>query len=224
MGIKSFTGAMCGIFLLNITQASAAVVFYTDIAAFNADANTSIINFNDIVGDSEVSPPADSIQINDVIFTTDPLQASARVFGKDVGGTDSDLFVANNGNNIVVDLSLAGPGITAAGGIFGDYNGPFGQQVQFNIYDSVEIIDTQIVNFGDMRLSGEKTFFGWITNGVDEIVKIELLGNLDPDPDNVIRFSALDDFQYGTVVPVPAALWLFGSGLIGLIAVARRKS
>ena len=25
------------------------------------------------------------------------------------------------------------------------------------------------------------------------------------------------------VVPVPAALWLFGSGLIGLVAVARRK-
>jgi hypothetical protein len=26
-----------------------------------------------------------------------------------------------------------------------------------------------------------------------------------------------------TVVPVPAALWLFGSGLIGLIGVARRR-
>lgn len=27
-----------------------------------------------------------------------------------------------------------------------------------------------------------------------------------------------------SVVPVPAAVWLFGSGLIGLIALARRKS
>ena len=27
----------------------------------------------------------------------------------------------------------------------------------------------------------------------------------------------------GTVVPVPAAVWLFGSGLLGLIGVARRK-
>ena len=26
-----------------------------------------------------------------------------------------------------------------------------------------------------------------------------------------------------TVVPVPAAVWLFGSGLLGLIGVARRK-
>ena len=40
-----------------------------------------------------------------------------------------------------------------------------------------------------------------------------------------------DDFSYsivinGTVsaVPVPAAVWLFGSGLIGLIGIARRKA
>jgi hypothetical protein len=33
----------------------------------------------------------------------------------------------------------------------------------------------------------------------------------------------LTDVQWA-VVPVPAAIWLFGSGLIGLIGVARRKS
>jgi len=27
----------------------------------------------------------------------------------------------------------------------------------------------------------------------------------------------------GTVVPVPAAVWLFGSGLLGLIGIARRN-
>ena len=30
--------------------------------------------------------------------------------------------------------------------------------------------------------------------------------------------------KLGAVVPVPAAVWLFGSGLIGLIGVARRKA
>lgn len=29
--------------------------------------------------------------------------------------------------------------------------------------------------------------------------------------------------KLGAVVPVPAAVWLFGSGLLGLVAVARRK-
>jgi len=32
------------------------------------------------------------------------------------------------------------------------------------------------------------------------------------------------DAKIGAVVPVPAAVWLFGSGMIGLIAVARRKA
>lgn len=40
-------------------------------------------------------------------------------------------------------------------------------------------------------------------------------------------FSAQNASSYSmsiTAVPVPAALWLFGSGLIGLVAVSRRKA
>ena len=33
---------------------------------------------------------------------------------------------------------------------------------------------------------------------------------------------AYDNFTI-TAVPVPAAVWLFGSGLIGLVGIARRK-
>jgi hypothetical protein len=57
-----------------------------------------------------------------------------------------------------------------------------------------------------------------------------------PAPDNTaeVRFIVLglagaggagffDDISAVQVVPVPAAVWLFGSGLIGLIGVARRK-
>ena len=36
-------------------------------------------------------------------------------------------------------------------------------------------------------------------------------------------YAVLDDLTFGTAVPVPAALWLFGSGLLGLVAVAKRK-
>ncbi len=39
---------------------------------------------------------------------------------------------------------------------------------------------------------------------------------------NNAAFSGLADT--GTVVPVPAAVWLFGSGLLGLIGFARRRS
>ena len=40
--------------------------------------------------------------------------------------------------------------------------------------------------------------------------------------DSAIYSIAFDDYSV-TLVPVPAAVWLFGSGLIGLIGVARRK-
>jgi len=29
--------------------------------------------------------------------------------------------------------------------------------------------------------------------------------------------------ERGAVIPVPAAVWLFGSGLLGLVGIARRK-
>jgi len=32
------------------------------------------------------------------------------------------------------------------------------------------------------------------------------------------------NIEFQTVVPVPAAVWLFCSGLIGLIGIARRKT
>jgi len=43
-----------------------------------------------------------------------------------------------------------------------------------------------------------------------------------PDDDDYFKIASLTVTT--TVVPVPAAVWLFGSGLIGLIGVARRKS
>ena len=38
-----------------------------------------------------------------------------------------------------------------------------------------------------------------------------------------LETTALDNVQVGAV-PIPAAVWLFGSGLIGLIGLARRKT
>lgn len=42
---------------------------------------------------------------------------------------------------------------------------------------------------------------------------------------NTIKGNAFHAWavQSGDIVPVPAAMWLFGSGLLGLVAVARRK-
>ena len=37
--------------------------------------------------------------------------------------------------------------------------------------------------------------------------------------------AGIDNYKAtAPVIPIPPAVWLFGSGLVGLIAVARRKS
>lgn len=70
-----------------------------------------------------------------------------------------------------------------------------------------------------------------LTSGIDTIT---IAGDLDPD----LATDGFNTFDYAedndnvwnpyasfavSAVPVPAAVWLFGSGLIGLIGVARRK-
>ena len=42
--------------------------------------------------------------------------------------------------------------------------------------------------------------------------------------DGIAGDSATVEVLGGAVVPVPAAVWLFGSGLLGLVGVARRKA
>ena len=37
------------------------------------------------------------------------------------------------------------------------------------------------------------------------------------------HFPVMDNISVASAVPIPAALWLFGSGLLGLIGIARRK-
>ena len=54
--------------------------------------------------------------------------------------------------------------------------------------------------------------FNW--NGMDDIV----LTDFWPNQGAISHVSIM-----GSPVPVPAAVWLFGSGLLGLVGVARRK-
>jgi len=57
----------------------------------------------------------------------------------------------------------------------------------------------------------------------------EQIGHTIPNSsvaDQFQQYTATDTIVFATVavVPVPAAVWLFGSGLLGLIGFARRKS
>jgi hypothetical protein len=63
---------------------------------------------------------------------------------------------------------------------------------------------------------------GWSdTQGFDEL-RVAALGS-EPLPGfGNFQAIAIDDLR-AQVVPIPSAVWLFGSGLLGLISVARRK-
>jgi len=82
--------------------------------------------------------------------------------------------------------------------------------------------------------NGSELDFGYLSGSIlfaDGSIWSDLTFNLTPIPDENTLDQAADGIGNPIVgtgyavssVPVPAAIWLFGSGLIGLIGIARRK-
>ena len=113
-----------------------------------------------------------------------------------------------------------GPGTysidTIEGGIFNITVGA-GQLGGHILWDWSVNTDIDIVNVWDVSTVG----------GVTTYTSTDIDGNGIPGigfidgPFATVPFSA--NFDYSTAVPIPAAIWLFGSGLLGLTRMARRK-
>jgi len=52
---------------------------------------------------------------------------------------------------------------------------------------------------------------------------LKVYDNLNGKSPSSTLYTSYDNAFYSSPVPVPAAVWLFGSGLVGLIGVARRR-
>jgi hypothetical protein len=64
--------------------------------------------------------------------------------------------------------------------------------------------------------------FNTLASGTSSLaLTINVLGDANGDP---LTASTISSSITVSAVPVPAAVWLFGSGLLGLIGVARRKA
>jgi len=59
--------------------------------------------------------------------------------------------------------------------------------------------------------------FGPAFTGIDELV-------FTPTTGGHPAYWAMDDFTYTSSVPVPAAVWLLGSGLLGLVGYRRKRT
>ena len=69
------------------------------------------------------------------------------------------------------------------------------------------------------------TFYGWTTSGED-IMSIEIQSFSPSRVGGANRYESIDNVLYiaaPATVPEPAVVWLFCSGLIGLVSVTRKR-
>jgi len=218
---KYILGASLSLIAFNANAAT--VTFYTDRAGFESQLLSShTIDFERFSGSSREL--ASEFVIDGVTFSADGFSGSNTELmwsGPYVFGTsgsipmESGLMISNNSYPMLVDLTTAGSGFTAVGGFFGDISDPL-IAITIDIYGLTGLLDSRELMSASMKVDTPSNFFGWIVDG-DEITNLsyELHGN----------YEGIDDFVFGVAspVPIPSAVWLFGSGLIGLIGFARRK-
>ena len=117
------------------------------------------------------------------------------------------------------DGTTFGPGTysfdTIEGGIYTGVEVGAGQIGGHILFDWGATKDIDVINVWDITSGGYISTDVTATNpaGPDGIRGLSMIDGA------FVGFSANFDFP----VPIPAAFWLFGSGLIGLIGVARRK-
>ena len=159
--------------------------------------------------------------------------------GNDIFGGVSATDAANNLINTISTLSSFGAenflvpnlpdlGLVPAGGgssIFTDASILFNSTIDLAYSASSNVLVADIFGLHQSALADPSAF--GLTNVTDSCLSTGadcttyfLWDNLHP---TTAGHSLIADAFVSTVVPVPAAVWLFGSGLIGLIGVARKK-
>jgi hypothetical protein len=218
---RLFGDVVTFVFLLNICAMSFAapvVTFYTDETLFNASTSTSLIDFESVTTDpSFFVSSGDTLTVNSVDFYTgvsgQPGVCSPGPTGCAGRPFDSYVYASGLSNPVTITLAGAGSGFTAVGGIFGGLTND--SSATINVYGSTGLLSSHSLTVGDIGAGEVHTFLGWTVSG-DEILTIDF--------DATSELEAMDNFRFGTVsaVPIPAAVWLFLSGLLGLVGISRK--
>ena len=252
MKLKAIVGAICTCLVAIPVNTSAAPVVYTDEALYLSDLASlgySVISesFEDgavWAQSRNIAGGVPSVTSQGITWTSNYTEnniATGTIGGSAPDGqfaiyslphgmtTDSGLYCDNDPvpfpdecyqNDGLKVESETGDTLYAFGGLIETANDG---KITF-LLDGVDI-NAGPGNPDNVNREGELAdnwvFVGVIdTDGFQTAEIVELRGK---DYQQVNLFA--DDFSIGvTAIPVPAAAWLFGSGLIGLIGLARRKT
>lgn len=127
--------------------------------------------------------------------------------GGGILGMFDDSDQGYSGSNLVVDV----PGIVVIGGPFN----PANDHLATNLNGSLTLTGSNQFILG-LNIGGT-----WLSD--TSVVNVGA-NSYQVSFDNAGTVLTVDVQVVPPVVPVPAALWLFGSGLIGLVGVARRRA
>lgn len=137
----------------------------------------------------------------------------------DVTGSFNLVLALNGGGEVTLSNSGTGQGVLV--------DNPFILDVDFSAPDTASLFDTTIVFINSINACcvgaspAPNSFDGAVMSLWGADFALTSGGFIPPES---VPDIGLDLRLELTAVPVPAAAWLFGSGLLGLVGMARRKS
>ncbi len=232
----------CAVSLLSAYSVSAQAVVV--IGTYSFENNQLVNQVNSVNtggmlydGTNLVDPVASPINITDTnavsagatFLSTLPSANATGANGVTIGlGFGANQINNPSGNDLALFFLFDQAGNT----IDVTINGITNQIASFaNVLDGsnvVQVADNVIWNGGTLNnvmltvAELELTDFGIASGGVINSLSITMTQS-EIDPSQVAALSLVGSLNAAAVVPVPAAVWLFGSGLLGLVGVARRK-
>jgi hypothetical protein len=203
-------------------QAQAAMVF-SDRTLFESQLSTSITDGYDspLYSDGTKTDAAMSAFLGETQYQTTGF--TNLNFLSSSGG--SRHYCAGCNGSYLLDFTSTSVGNAA--GVFGVGLDVFGGQDVFGTTAFVTFGDSSTANFAIPDISSGNLFWGLTDSLLISSIHFGLLDGASNTSDSIQRM-AMDNLTIGSMnpvsaVPVPAAVWLFGTALIGFVGMSRRR-
>lgn len=217
MGFKSIVGATCACLAVVSFNVNAAVITYSDETQFlNAVGSTAFENFESM--ETGIVHQTTIATDNFTVDTTPLNNGTSYIYIGNAGASPTDgvnslVAGSDTGDGFTLNFDMAFP-ILAVGFDLTDAGETSGViSFQNNLGDNIEILSSP------PYLDSGNTIF-WGVNSDTAFTSFSLIKTQLWDGIGIDRMY----FVAASPVPIPAAIWLFGSGLIGLAGLARRKA